>query len=127
LLTLATTALTSVKLWDAVCPARLTVTADVELPAVADVLPVKVSVPERLPLTDVYCDVTPVGKPLTVTDGVPAGPVMVTGSWTVAPSCGTTTVELPSEKDRVTGVGETVTFPPPHPIAASANPTATMP
>ena len=96
------------------------------MPAAADVLPVKVSVSERLPLTDVYCVITPVGNPLIVTAGVPLGPVILTGSWTVAPSCGTTTVVLPREMDRFTGGVVAVTLPPPQPTAASANPIAAM-
>jgi hypothetical protein len=90
------------------------------------VLPVNVMAPED-PVPDAAnCPVMPVGRPLMATVGVPVGPAMVTGTWTAAPSCGTTTLALPIEAERTGGTAGVIE-PPPHPAPDSARPRKAMP
>jgi hypothetical protein len=81
-----------------------------------------VSVPDGPPLAAANCAATPDGKLSTLTLGVPLAPLIVTGNWTAAPSCGTITSALPSVTTRV---GGGVLEPLPHPASTTKAPAKT--
>src|ERR1700730_1489226 len=96
------------------------------MPAGAAALAVNVSNPEGFVSDAAYFSCRPVGRPLTDTSAVSLVEVMLMGTTTCVPSCGTTTVETGSET--VIGTG-TIMEPAPqlHPAAAKANPTKATP
>lgn len=91
------------------------------MPEITEPLLVKVKVPERLVLLAcVNTTPMPVGMLVTPRVSDPEGPVTFSATVAGAPSCGTTTLELPSEKDNGTVVcvpegGDAI--PPEHPVA----------
>src|SRR5713101_622154 len=96
------------------------------MPAGVAALAVNASDPEGFVSDAAYFSCRPIGRPLTDTSAVSLVEVMLMGTTTCVPSCGTTTVETGSET--MIGIG-TIMEPPPqlHPPAAKANPTKATP
>jgi hypothetical protein len=96
------------------------------VPAGVAVLAVNTSDPEGFVSDATYFSGRPLGRPLTASSAVSLVEVMLIGTMTCDPSCGTTTVEMGS--DTVLGTC-TIMEPPPqlHPDAANPNPRKATP